>query len=1294
MQRTGDVGDGHPLADVELEDQPVLGFETAERRLQRVLDLGRRPSRLERLDSSVGAIRRGEVFQHALVLEVPADTFGQPGSHRAEFLHARTDALVVAKHVDRLLDAEAVPRNQLLEADGDDAHSIGSSRGPPLSPAFTAEVAKLVDDDDGEVGGRRALAAEPLEDRLPGHDEALPGPRDELVPLVLRDAAPATHRAQHLLEERDLAVGVEGFLHAGMRIWRVASVAGVRGEIDDEEAEDKWSAARAIESIIWQVERIQRSMAGKTMNRSAGPHARRWRSVAWFPHGAGAAALSLLLALVMGCADESPTELGAGAEEVRRYEPRWSHDPPWQPCEAPGEPGLRLVTCAEAPRRLAGFPAPAVRASPARAGEDAGSSSFEAAAIRRSLTRLREERLRRPDDASVENDLAAALVVAAQVEESPVLLVQALGAIERAQRLDPENEIVAFNRALVLGYLHLPAAAEEAWSAYLRLDPDSSWSGEARERLEREQARRTERATAVTDPAVDDPQRERHRLEVVVLAEWAEIDDPARARAFLEEQVPSVRRLAAATGDDLLLDTYGLLLDASAGTDVARQRDLREGHRLLAEGRSAQDRGTFAESLPVLRLARSLLNRAGSPFWLWAEHGILRCAYQRSDFAEVEEIGAGILSAAPGRSAVAARTWWVLGSARFGRGEFAAAEEAFVAAAGLFAGLGEKPNRIAMDSMLAALHEWVGRRDAAWEARHAVLAELSDSLDPKRLRIVLVDAAMAAADFGERDAALAFQDLAVAQAEREADPVSLGNALLKRGGLVAGAPSGATALAEVDFARSAETIETISDPDQRAALRAQLLLEWGMSELAHGEAESALRRLSESVLVFESGDSPHLWLPEANAALGRALAATGDYDGAVGRLDAASRELGRQRLTTEGVFERVLLADRTDAVHEVLLSLLLDRGEGRRALAEVRRARVESWRTRTSGAMSLPPGVPPPLGSEVATVTYAVLADRIAIWVEQTSGVRLFQVDIPREALEELIRTARDMIVGRDDGALRLLRDLHRLLVEPMVSELEGIERLVIEPDESLYGTPFAALLAADGSYLIERYSISVSALPGGRSPAVRSSAPRRLLVVADPAFSESRYPRLVRLPAAREEAVALAKHYAEPVLLIGEDATPHELLGRIGEADVVHVAAHGLASSRNPMQSFLALAPGAGDDDGALTVEDLLAAEATASPVVVLAACESAGGFIGKADGPVGLAWPFLARGASAVVATLWEIDDRAVGSFVVRLHEGLSRGQAPENALRTAQLAALRLNDGIEVWAPWMAIYRADAI
>lgn len=1030
-------------------------------------------------------------------------------------------------------------------------------------------------------------------------------------------------------------------------------------------------------------------MPPKTMNRSGCPPAGKRRSEAFLLGWSRLAALSLLLGVGIGC-----TEVPAGAvdgvgDEVRRFEPRWSHDPPWQPCATPAEPGLRLVTCAGAPPQLAGLPAPPAEGSRSRAGEEPGPSSFEQAAIRRTLTRLREERLRRPGDANVENDLAAALVVAAQAEESPVLLVQALGAIERARRLAPESPVVAFNRSLVLSYLYLSEAAEAAWAAYLRLDADSPWSGEARERLERERTRRAARATAVTDPAVDDPQRERHRLEVVALAEWAEIDDAVGARAFLEEQVPAVERLSIATGDQLLLETYDLLLHAGAGADIRRRQALREGHRLLAEARRDQDRGLFDTSLSMLRQARSLLQQAGSPFWLWAEHGLLRCAYHRSDFAEVEEVGAGILTAAPRRSAVAARTWWLLGIARFNRGEFQAAEDAFRAAAELFAEMGEVPNRIAMDSMLATLHEWVGRRDVAWKVRHTVLEQLSDGHDPKRLRMVLLEAAMGAADLGEPEAALALQDLVVAQAEREGDPISLGNALLKRGALLVRAPDPTRTPAEADFERSAEQIEKIVGVDQRTALRGQLLLEWGKGELAAGNGEAAVRRLSEAVFVLESGDSPHLWLPEASAALGRALAATGDHDGALHRLEAAINGLGRQRLSTEGVLERVLLADRADAVHEDLLRILLDRGEGRRSLTEVRRARAESWRTRTS-ASRVAPGDTTSLspGREATTVTYAVLTDRIAVWTQGADGLRLFQIDIPRDTVEELVQTTRDAIASRSGGAIRVLRDLHRLLIEPILVELDGTERLVVELDESLYGVPFAALVADDGSFLVERYEISLAALPGGSSPAPRAMPPRRLLALADPSFSERQYPHLERLTAAREEARAVAEHYAEATLLIGDDATPLELLSRIGDAEVVHVAAHGVSSSRDPIQSFLALATGAGDDDGAITVEELLEVALPASPVVVLASCQSTGGFVGKADGPVGLAWPFLARGASAVVATLWEIDDRSVGELVLRLHQGLSRAETPESALRAAQLAALRADGGISVWAPWVVV------
>lgn len=1035
-----------------------------------------------------------------------------------------------------------------------------------------------------------------------------------------------------------------------------------------------------------QDEPIQRSMKPKTMNRVWGPPERLRRGVGRSIRRTGAAALPLILLLAIGCAERSREAVGTRGDELRRFEPRWSHDPPWHPCDLPQVPGLRLVTCAPAPSLLADVENSKAGDTRFRAIEELSASSFETEAIRRSVARLREERLRRRDDATVENDLAVALVVAAQAEASPVMLVQALGAIERARRLTPESEVVGFNRALIVDYLHLTEAAEEAWQDYLRLDAESAWSAEARERLERVRSRRAAGSVTAKDPAVDDPQRERHRLEVVVLAEWAGMEDPAQARAFLEEQMPAVKRLAVATGDDYLLLTYRHLLKAYGRAEVA-QRELREGHHLLAEARRAQDERSFAQSLPLLRQARSLLHRNGDPFWVWAEHGILRCAYQRSDFTEMEQIGSELLEATPRGSAIAARTWWVLGSGRFARGDFAAAQEAFRAASAIFANLGEELNQIAMESMLAPLFEWIGRRDAAWEARHAVLAHLGDGRDPRRLRLVLVEAASAAENLAELDAALALQDLAVKLAEEEDEALPLANALLKRGSLFADAPVPDLERAEADFSRSAELVGRVADPSQRASLETQLLLEWGTSELTNGDAVGALRRLSDAVLTLEKGDAPRLWLPEANLALGRALAAAGDHAAAESRLRLAIEELRRQRLTAEGVNARVALADRMDEAHDELLRLLLDRGDSRLALESVRQARLESWQTRIADHSSseIGPSQPP----EGATrLTYAILADRLAIWSQADSELRLFQRRVPRQNIEALLASVRATIASRTPGSMSLLRDLHRLLIEPAAEELVSAERLVIEPDESLFGVPFAALLDAEGSFLVERHSIVIT-IPGRETGEVMlRRTPRRLLSVADPAFAEKRYPHLERLPAAAAEAEALAAQYPEAVLLVGSDATPARVLSGLKDAQVVHLAAHGLFSSQNPLLSSLLLASDDSSADGVLTVANLLEVELAAGPIVVLAVCESIGGAFAKADGPLGLAWPFLTNGASSVVATLWQIDDKEAAELVLSLHGHLSRGGTAEEALRAAQVELIAAGKPPHVWAPWLAL------
>ena len=76
---------------------------------------------------------------------------------------------------------------------------------------------------------------------------------------------------------------------------------------------------------------------------------------------------------------------------------------------------------------------------------------------------------------------------------------------------------------------------------------------------------------------------------------------------------------------------------------------------------------------------------------------------------------------------------------------------------------------------------------------------------------------------------------------------------------------------------------------------------------------------------------------------------------------------------------------------------------------------------------------------------------------------------------------------------------------------------------------------------------------------------------------------------------------------------------------------------------------------------------------LVVLAACETAGGLVSTAEGPIGLARPFLASGVPAVVATLWRVEDDASRELFVRFHQAYRASGNPLRALNEAQRAAL---------------------
>lgn len=248
-----------------------------------------------------------------------------------------------------------------------------------------------------------------------------------------------------------------------------------------------------------------------------------------------------------------------------------------------------------------------------------------------------------------------------------------------------------------------------------------------------------------------------------------------------------------------------------------------------------------------------------------------------------------------------------------------------------------------------------------------------------------------------------------------------------------------------------------------------------------------------------------------------------------------------------------------------------------------------------------------------------------------------------------------------------------------------GIERgdsLSIVPALNMGRVPFAALdLDGDGRPLLENVVINIEAslksvLDGnimGWSPGLESP-----VVFGDPDATDDEEWILPRLPGARREAEIVSKTMGiEPVL--GSRATKERLLDAIGQADYVHLAAHGLASEIEPMDNgFLALT------SGRLTAREIQHLDLEGRPVVVLSACQSALGGPLHA-GIIGVTRAFQIAGAATVISSLWNIDDRATTDIMTVFAKEVLVTSPPE-ALRRAQLAGREKWPDPRIWSAFI--------
>ena len=303
------------------------------------------------------------------------------------------------------------------------------------------------------------------------------------------------------------------------------------------------------------------------------------------------------------------------------------------------------------------------------------------------------------------------------------------------------------------------------------------------------------------------------------------------------------------------------------------------------------------------------------------------------------------------------------------------------------------------------------------------------------------------------------------------------------------------------------------------------------------------------------------------------------------------------------------------------------------------------------------------LDDNTTLIEYFILDDYTLAWVVERDNFQTIKLAITRVELGNKIEHLRNWIANRAFDS-QTAASLYDTIFAPLLPHIHH-PNLVIVPHGVLHYLPFAALWNTGGNrYLVQDYALTYAPSASALEFILEKRNPDqgRLLALGNPDGT---------LPNAESEAKAVAALYAATPLL-GPQATESQVRAQAGQLDILHLAAHGIYNSHNPLFSHIKLVPGEGDD-GNLEVQEVYGLELTSANLVVLSACKTALGAQSDGDELVGLTRAFLYAGAPAVVTTLWSIEDAASGALMTALYRHLRDGLTNAEALRAAQLEVL---------------------
>lgn len=957
-----------------------------------------------------------------------------------------------------------------------------------------------------------------------------------------------------------------------------------------------------------------------------------------------------------------------------------------------------------------------------------GAEYLFAGQSRRAIIQLEKDLQASPDNARLLSDLAAAYLDSLG---EPEHLVRALASADRAVKKQPDLPEAWFNLALCLEHLGVLRAARTTWERYLNVDQSSQWAGEARSRVDKitkvlsrsiweerlAQFERVVMSSSLPDVrglVAASPQSARLYAEEVLLPKWGESvcenkADVGRRSLIIARQIGA--ELVRYAGDRMLHDSVATIDNATA---AHTQQILARGHRSFGVALRAIRAGDYQSAYSPLLEAKGFLVRGRSPFRDWASFYLALSDYQYSEYGRALFLLDEVQSQArnKGYKSLEGRALWLRGTILVFQSRYTESFLAYQQSRRIFLTLGESQNLVATNTLLAKNLALLGDHSGAWEYRIEALREVARNRDAHRLRVTLAEAAWAIADMGKPEAALYLQEEATQTAEEMRDPLALTPALRQLSAILFRTGDFEGAMTALDKAK--EAASALPDAGIRKSLDTEAAII--AAEIARERnPRAAIENLTEAI-NNSLGVGDRLFLPSLYLGRARALRILGDQASAEEDLKQALGERESQREKIRSDLHRLSFFDLGEEIVAEMVDLQVNvNGSFSRALdyVEANRARVLSdWLFEIPGKAGINEQSPYsevrllsssklrrklPQGSIV--VEYFMGKRGLCVWVVSHDRIIYREMGLNSEEVDKLVLRLRELI--KPDGSvqlLRLLADFYDYLVRPIENHLPQDASLIIIPDGPLESLPFAALFdKQSGKYLFERWRSTRApslvtyfwALSRNLEIDKFSSENRGILVLGDPAFDRTMFQHLPRLPYAMLEAERIADKFVKAELISGVGATKDRFLDLSVQSAVIHFAGHALVNSRNPLLSMLLMAPDHNSEDkGILYMHEIAARRLPDTELVVLSACSTASGKSFKAEGVLSLARAFLAAGVPSVIASAWDIDDRASAEFFERFYERLAKGESPSLALRSVRQEMVQEGRGLTdlyVWAAY---------